>query len=86
MRLELGDPQRNYLFSSLQPDSDPRSANLLLGLPVIGFAVTEFTGGVQEGLLANFSTLTEHAGERAPVRGVLDANFPLGGWTPETRQ
>lgn len=86
MRLELGDPQRNYLFSSLHPDSGTHGANLLLGLPVIGFAVTEFTGGGQEGLLANFSTLTEHAGERAPVRGVVNPADPAGGWSTAPTQ
>lgn len=81
MRLELGDPQRNYLFASPTPDSTTGGANLMLGLPVIGFAVTEFTGGIQQGLLANFSTLAEHAGERAPARGFVDPANPGNGWS-----
>jgi hypothetical protein len=83
MRLELGEPQRNYLYSALQPDaSQAGSTNLLLGLPAIGFAVSEFEGSDTPGVLANFSTLQEHAGERASRAGQLDAANPAGGWTP----
>jgi hypothetical protein len=83
MRLELGEPQRNYLYSALQPDaSQAGSTNLLLGLPAIGFAVSEFEGSDTPGVLANFSTLQEHVGERASRAGQLDAANPAGGWTP----
>jgi hypothetical protein len=85
MRLELGEPQRNYLYSTLQPDaSQPGSTNLLLGLPVIGFAVSEFEGSGTPGVLANFSILQTHSGERALRAGQLDQSNPAGGWTPQT--
>lgn len=79
MRVELGEPQRNYLYSSLQPDPGlPGGSNLLLGLPVVGFAITEFESTGAPGVLANFSTSATHAGARAPIAGVVDTE----GWVP----
>lgn len=83
MRLELGEPQRNYLYSSLRPDPAPSGgSNLLLGLPAVGFAITEFESTGAPGVLANFSTLAPHSGVRAPVAGVVDAGNPAEGWVP----
>lgn len=83
MRIELGEPQRNFLFSSLQPEAtQPSQPNLLLGLPVIGFAITEFESTGYPGVLANFSTLTPHSGVSAPTLGRVDPTQPAEGWSP----
>lgn len=83
MRIELGDAQRNYLYSGMQPGTGQTDQNnLLLGLPAIGFAVIEYQGSGQPGVLANFSTLTEHGGEQAPAAGRVEATDPTGGWNP----
>lgn len=67
LRLHLGIDRANFLFSTRTPDpSQPGRANLLLGLPVIGFAATEFTGSGTPGVLANFATIEAHSGQRAP--------------------
>lgn len=79
LRLHLGIDRENFLFSTRTPDpNQPGRANLLLGLPVIGFAATEFAGSGTPGVLANFATIEAHSGERAPRA----ANISLGSGPP----
>jgi hypothetical protein len=73
---------RNFLHAAAEPLAhNPGSANLLTGLPVIGFWVSNFSATGSPGVLANFAVQQAHSGVISPHAGTVS----LGGasWTPQ---
>lgn len=78
--------ERNFLAASSQPIADnPGGANLLTGLPVIGFWVSNFESSGIPGVLANFAVQQPHTGTTAPRAGTVSINAATGEavWTPQ---
>lgn len=76
---------RNFLAASSQPIADnPGGANLLTGLPVIGFWVSNFAATGTPGVLANFAVQQPHSGAISPRAGTVtvDASSGEASWTP----
>jgi hypothetical protein len=75
----------NFLYASTQPIADnPGGANLLTGLPVIGFWVSNFAATGTPGVLANFAVQQPHSSQLAPRVGTVQVDS--GGnpsWTPQ---
>jgi hypothetical protein len=76
---------RNFLAASSQPIADnPGGANLLTGLPVIGFWVSNFAATGTPGVLANFAVQQPHSGELAPHAGTVQVDSDGNPtWTPQ---
>jgi hypothetical protein len=72
MQVQLGEPNDNFLYAGLSPDSaQPNAPNLLTGLPAIGFWASSYQAGDAQGTLANYALFSAHSGERVMHRGVV---------------
>jgi hypothetical protein len=67
--MQLGNGVNNFLFN-VPSSSDPLAPNILVGLPATGFwAANYVNANAQPGLLANYSGLHKHRGDREAVAG-----------------
>jgi hypothetical protein len=72
LRMTLGDPAANFLANALV-STDPLAPNILVGLPATGFwAANYVNSAAQPGLLANYSGLHKHRGDREAIAGTVD--------------
>lgn len=77
MRMTLGDPQSNFLYTEAAPaGTDP---NILVGLPATGFWAANYVNdNSANGLLANFSGLHKHRADRETVVGTVSGTEDTG--------
>jgi hypothetical protein len=82
LRMQLGNGINNFLPVG-DGLADPESGeNILVGLPATGFwAANYVNAGAQPGLLANYSGLHKHRGDREAVVGVVSPDGDLWQFT-----